>query len=810
MAIGIDLSSLTNFKFPGGIGETTPTEGESAKTVLPTTSTLLQPATTTPTTTTQPTGIQTTEDMRKYIGAVGGAGLDTLKGTTSGTFGGTPVIGTPQQVVKAVGDVTDSLTGMRPTMESAVVTSSNREEHTGPKVTPTKTKAVDVTPDVEQQNVVEAVRGGEKQSANFEELNKIVMDYAKGNVADPVFNKALNNYIANISLYNQADMEALSQQIAQDPDLRGTGLGYALLAQAGREAGFRVSDMLGKLSTESAQRLMDMQKFGINTALEMDNIRRSRADADIQTMMNTGNFAGAANLLNKRFAGSGVVIDPNDLAARDQFTLEQFDTQMADISTRAKNDPEGAAAMLQTLMDDPRYSGWFAPGMTAQAMVQSIVDGTFEANRQTNLVTRQEINTIAASDSATFDSVNSHYDDLSRNGWRDTFVKIGEKMSFDEVNELREMNNDTLLTQDEYDDFRVDPDQLEEWGQMDDFYRIRGSQESIWDATLNALKQSPMIEDLLKSDTNGDLLQGMELWVSSLLTGGGSYDPVTGFDMPTDMSGFISDPANYHFFMDWPMAAFDAEGNVENPNNVYWGNRVFTSDMKTANPEKVAVDSEVDKKWVDYRAAGGQLSGPEWYFASAGGKYGINDPGFNEERIPENAKNMVGDGSVTLPEVPETPEVPGITEEPPSFEDLSSSLADKVRIGDFENVTAEEILTLPSRLPQKGDDSTNGIPTGTGVVNWKTQNATTGGYINVQGVPLRVINGGTAKGDTDFVHLETLDGQKWTFNENGQWYSGWVTPIPDPLRGLIFPTADGMNFETFRAQFDTIKETMES
>jgi hypothetical protein len=569
-------------------------------------------------------------------------------------------------------------------------------------------------------------------------------------------------------------MEALSQQIAQDPNLRGTGFGYALLAQAGREAGFRVSDMLGKLSTESAQRLMDMQIYGIDTALNMDKIRRSRADSDIQTMMNTGNFAGAANLLNKRFAGSGIVIDPADLASRDPLALEQFDTMMADIKTIAKNDPEGAAAMLQTLMDDPRYSGWFAPGMTPQAMIQSIIDGTFEANRAVNSQIRSEINTIAASDTATFDSANPHYEDLSRHGWRDTFVKVGEKMSFKDVNDLRELNGDTLLTEDEYDDFRADPDQLEEWGQMDDFYRIRGSQESMWDATMNALKGDPILEDLLKNDPNGEMLRGMEMWVSSLLTGGGSFDPETGFTVPEGMSGFASDPANYHFFFDWPMA-FDAHGNPTD--EIYFGNRPFTTDMKTENSEKAVLDQEIDKKWVDYRAAGGDLDGPEWYFASAGGAYGINEPGFDEERIPENVRNMVGDGSAMLPEVPETPE------EEPTFEELSVSLTDKVRTGDFENITAEEILTLPSRLPQKGNDSTNGIPTGLGVTDWKSQNAATGGYINVQGLPLKVVEGGKS-GKSDHVLLEDMNGNKWTFWADGEWASGWITEITGPSMGF--------------------------
>jgi len=114
---------------------------------------------------------------------------------------------------------------------------------------------------------------------NFTESTaKFNLDLADPNTPDPVKTAQLNEMIAKFGPENQAAMDSMLVNLKQQ-GLDGQGAGNAMMLLMARGNRAQMSDMVGRLNTESAQRITDMNKWGAEFGLRM----RSQINGEIQT-----------------------------------------------------------------------------------------------------------------------------------------------------------------------------------------------------------------------------------------------------------------------------------------------------------------------------------------------------------------------------------------------------------------------------------------------------------------------------------------------------------------------------------------------
>jgi len=206
-------------------------------------------------------------------------------------------------------------------VKTATITDTMTDMEGNPLVKNTEGKYVPlIDPDKDDKVELDA-------KSDFNQIKDMMKDWMDGKVEDNVYEKALNNLITRIGLYNQAQQNALQQQIAQDPNLKGSGLAYGLLSLMGREQGLAAGDMLGRLSIQNAENLRDMQRFGITNFQTLERESYVRTKEGINTLIENGQYQSAARGLEnliKDNTGMNIVVDPIGLASRDPFTVDSL------------------------------------------------------------------------------------------------------------------------------------------------------------------------------------------------------------------------------------------------------------------------------------------------------------------------------------------------------------------------------------------------------------------------------------------------------------------------------------------------------
>jgi len=111
-----------------------------------------------------------------------------------------------------------------------------------------------------------------------ESTAKFNLDLADPNTPDPIKTAQLNEMIAKFGPENQAAMDSMVLNLKQQ-GLDGSGAGNAMMLLMARGNRAQMSEMVGRLNTESAQRITDMNKWGAEFGLRM----RSQINNEIQT-----------------------------------------------------------------------------------------------------------------------------------------------------------------------------------------------------------------------------------------------------------------------------------------------------------------------------------------------------------------------------------------------------------------------------------------------------------------------------------------------------------------------------------------------
>lgn len=507
---------------------------------------------------------------------------------------------------------------------------------------PTKEEPIDVT-----QAIIDPVVGPvipiENVMTDIDQINQLAVDLALGKIEDPVFNKAINTEIQLLGLMNQAQMEDLEQRIAGDPNLRAQGAGLGFLMMMNREQNFNVGNMLSRLTVASMDRLIDMQRFGIQTALQIDAQKKADERQAIQDLIAAGDFESAATALNSNInnilPGISATITAQDLQKRDPTWIQDSRDMLTIIQNTALTDPEAAIALMEDFIArDPDIWG----NVDARAFVEGLASGEFSDRLPEIERFQVEITTNARSE-APWGSVQGIYESLQNGGLID-YEPQGRNLTLEEANTLYEEFG--MVPVDSLED--LDAEDFTELGQLKDYSdrKVDTSEAGIFKAVKDFILSDPSAERWFNPDFFAGGQNAIDNYVSQIVLGGTyTIDPATGIAVP-DLEAFNGSfwevPEAYSAFYTWPEATFGEDGNLAtdaegNLLSFYEGGDPYdTQDDGSGTFQETEEDKDLDTKFGTYRQNGGQLDAQSWYFATAGGSRPVDETKIPDGVGPQN------------------------------------------------------------------------------------------------------------------------------------------------------------------------------
>lgn len=239
---------------------------------------------------------------------------------------------------------------------TAMATADQNRPAPTPAPQPVQPPTATAAPEVAAPNMVTAapppnattpVKTEPSLDDNMGMYEKIAADWANGIVDDKVFRTTANRAILQMGLNNQAETDALQMRINQDPALRGQGAGSALLSMMAANHGFSADQMFGQLAQSTQEKILDMQKYGLQQGVAINQMRRQNDYTKLQMLQDTGDFAGAAQLAAKIADFPGVSISPTGFTAARTRLNEDAKVLMA------AGNYTGAAEKLSSLTGQP-------------------------------------------------------------------------------------------------------------------------------------------------------------------------------------------------------------------------------------------------------------------------------------------------------------------------------------------------------------------------------------------------------------------------------------------------------------------------
>ena len=134
-----------------------------------------------------------------------------------------------------------------------------------------------------KQKEIEQERTGlfEDASESIKQGLAFFNDIADPNTPDPVYERQLNQFLASIGPQNLQTLNAINFQIKQN-GMEGQPAGNALLFAMSRNQGKQMSQVIAGLNTESAQRIIDANKYGLEIGLRVRQQINNERQVDFQ------------------------------------------------------------------------------------------------------------------------------------------------------------------------------------------------------------------------------------------------------------------------------------------------------------------------------------------------------------------------------------------------------------------------------------------------------------------------------------------------------------------------------------------------
>lgn len=259
-----------------------------------------------------------------------------------------PTIQAPQPVAPQVQETPMDVATPMPGASQPITFQDNGPQNQDvPTTQPNTAPKPDMVNATTQPSVTAPVKTEPSLDDNMAMYEKIAADWANGVVDDKVFRTTANRAIMQMGLNNQAETDALQMRINQDPALKGQGAGAALLSIMAANHNFSADQMFGQLAQSAQEKILDMQKYGLQQGVQINQMRRENDYRKLGLLQDAGDFAGAASLAAKIADFPGVTISPTGFAAARSRNME--DAQ----SLIAAGNYQGGAAKLSAVTGQP-------------------------------------------------------------------------------------------------------------------------------------------------------------------------------------------------------------------------------------------------------------------------------------------------------------------------------------------------------------------------------------------------------------------------------------------------------------------------
>ena len=507
-----------------------------------------------------------------------------------------------------------------------------------------------------------------------ESTAKFNLDLADPNTPDPIKTAQLNEMIAKFGPENQAAMDSMVLNLKQQ-GLDGSGAGNAMMLLMARGNRAQMSEMVGRLNTESAQRITDMNKWGAEFGLRM----RSQINNEIQTEFR--NQAGLFSLAVEagdeaamRDAAFNMGI-PNLDTAKFK-TLSDFETAQIiasfahdlgipsisgglikdatglDIDTSGLTNPadkaafEQRASFIESNISNPeakkaayaelaaQYPGAFGYGDDSEG-AQAFVNGLDFSQSGAAATTQKEADafwrTESIKDTPNMEGVinagdrfwESYDDGYIDNAFSNEITKVGSLVTpeggvsgMDEI--LDAMSGFGVESIEDIDT----REEKEAFMSLSKFNTLKGDVSGTTDQIFDDLMMETAKDPELNKFFTDEKLAGVtRRWILDNIVIGNNFeiDEKTGQAIiTTDALPPWDERSNQFTFSTWPRATWDAEGNKT---EIYSGQE-FRDDLDVGSvhndPAAIAEDKALTDAYLAQKKDNPDMGWLEWYDATQG------------------------------------------------------------------------------------------------------------------------------------------------------------------------------------------------
>jgi hypothetical protein len=466
-----------------------------------------------------------------------------------------------------------------------------------------------------------AAKATQQPTVFTDEVNKVVKNALDGN--DPVFKVAYNNLITGVGPRNQAALSNMAMKLKQS-NMDGQGAGDALLAMMARDNEYTTDQLVGQLSLDSAKRIQDMNKWGVDTANKMAQDAATQKRNDLQSMIKLGNVDGASKLFADIFPG--VPFNAASIKAADPARVGAYNSNMKvidDLVHNGKGD-EANALMQKTAEMFPEMFSATGDPAEALALVKNIdySQEAWQAKIANNSSTQAAIRTAAlqgpAGEATLNSSIDQYFASIGTQAVENIAKSSVKSMSLDDINAaLEAAGMAPVATTDEA---SMLPKQ--------DLARAITK----YNAQQDAVKEAPdQLLSIFAKEMPSLMTDPEEARLAKAYLSNAAYSLATSTDGNVSIDSFDShgaippwDPASVSApsFLDWPKATFKEDGTFDLH---YEGLRPYDKNHKggdTSTPDGQD-DVRLDKAYQNYLYSKDTPQPPldmkKWYFASKGG-----------------------------------------------------------------------------------------------------------------------------------------------------------------------------------------------
>lgn len=424
---------------------------------------------------------------------------------------------------------------------------------------------------------------------------------------DPVAAAEWNSFVQMTAPKHQIALEGMAMRLRQEGH-EGPGAGNALMAMMARDLEMSEDQVLSQISARSAQRLHDMNKWGIEKAMEMVKEEKRQGREDFWDAVKAGQWDLAQSLGNNLF---GVTIDVQALKAHDPAT--QTLVQNA-VSTMNRLVEEGKADQAKAVAEhiartNPEAFGFSTPEQALQVVAG--MDFKYEAwanlQERNNLILETARNAALSENWSEFESA---IDNWANNqlpgvveGMGNQIIKAG---NLEEINKYREAAGKTAITQDELGSLSAT-----EIAKDRQAFNLRESTKG-----MNAVDQalSNLVDIMPELKKNPKAYEAARRWVAEQQLGI-SREPIPPWD---------DESQTVHFYADWPTVTWSSTTGLQESG----GNQDFAIDENTgAGMRDVTTglgqrNKHLDTLYNSYLSStppAERISARAWFYATKGG-----------------------------------------------------------------------------------------------------------------------------------------------------------------------------------------------